>query len=322
MDLLDSAISYAIPVIIKAESVEGRRIVRVEASNEAVDAEGDVILQEALLNSAKSFVEEGHLDIDHYSEIGHRLGISNPEWYIVGHPMSVEDAGGGRTFVKGELRKAADGSFDPRRPYDMLWEQLTSDPPVKWLASIFGYPISSKTEDCRDKACGDSGATRYLIKGLRWTSLAFTRRPVNQALKGYAKIVSAKALIKSHIDAGDFWYAGKGPDMAGTSVGGERTPNPDLYPRELDAEFSSPANTSPQGVPVQDSMPGGPISLSNAHMGHVVDCFKCAKCGPILDNMPSLAAFRNHFGKCAGLPPGLSDIAAHAAFAKRLMGYY
>jgi len=311
MELLDTAIAFSLPAIIKAESINGRRIVRVEASNEAVDAEGDVIMQKALLDSAKSFLENGHLDIDHYSEIGHRLGITNPEWYIVGHPVSVEDGGGGRTFVKGELRKAGDGSFDPRRPYDMLWEQLTSDPPVKWLASIFGYPISSKTDDCREGGC-ESGATRYLIKGIRWTSLAFTRRPVNQALTGNATVVSAKALIKSYLDAG-MW---KGPDMGGTANTGN--PEPDLYP-----DNTNPLEAPEQGAPVHDSMPGGPITLSQIGMDHVLyPVHKCMKCSPVLRSMPSIAAFKNHFIGCAGYPPGLSDIMAHAALAKKLLGYY
>ena len=78
------ALCIDLPVLIKARTDGDRRLVEVEASNEEKDSERDIIKQAALLDDAASFVATGHLDIDHYSEIGERLGITNPTDYIVG----------------------------------------------------------------------------------------------------------------------------------------------------------------------------------------------------------------------------------------------
>jgi hypothetical protein len=78
------ALCIDLPVHIKARTDGDRRLVEVEASNEEKDGEKDIIKQAALLDDAASFVSTDHLDIDHYSEIGERLGITNPTDYIVG----------------------------------------------------------------------------------------------------------------------------------------------------------------------------------------------------------------------------------------------
>ena len=57
------------PVLIKASIVKGQRTIDLEASATVKDAEGDVILQKALLDDKDHFIHEGHLDIDHYSEL-------------------------------------------------------------------------------------------------------------------------------------------------------------------------------------------------------------------------------------------------------------
>lgn len=186
----ESAVCIQIPAIVKAKEQDGRRLVEVEASNQAVDAEGDVVLQQALLNSADSFVKSGHLDIDHLSEIGDRLGLQNPTAYIVGNPTEVKDLGDGRTGVVGELHKAG------RAKADELWESLKADPPIRWQASIYGFPMPGQLVDCRvTKAENTFGATRFLVKGLDWRSLAFTRHPINTAIKGNARIVTAKSFM-------------------------------------------------------------------------------------------------------------------------------
>lgn len=188
-----NGIVIALPCIIKAKADGDRRLVEVEASNEAVDSEGDVILQRALLDSADYFVKNGNLDIDHLSEIGAQIGIPDPTSYIVGRPTEVKDLGDGRTGVVGEIRRASDGKIDTaKNKFDEFWESLQSKPPVIWQASIFGYPKSDHVVDCRTGTC-DRGATRLLVKGIEWLSLAFTRKPINTSLKGHARIVSAKS---------------------------------------------------------------------------------------------------------------------------------
>ena len=280
----------------------------VEASNESVDAEGDVVLQKALMGSAKSFVANGHLDIDHFSEIGHRFGITNPEWYIVGWPRDVYDGGAGKTFVKGEIRQSSDGSFDPKRPYDMLWEGLTSKPPVPWYASIYGYPYQEATEDFSKSGAGEKGATRYLIKGINWTSLAFTRRPVNQSLTGNARIVSAKSLIKMIKEEENCWTGGLTYEFPGHPRGGEHNDVPAAV-KGPDG-FNTPALAESYGIP-------GELMLS-----HVMDGHNCAKCGGMLKVAATLQGWRNHFEKCMNMSKNMSEVHAHAAMYKALISGY
>jgi hypothetical protein len=195
-DMLDWAIVAQIPVLIKARPMDasGRRIVSVDASTEAVDADGDVILQDALLKSATSFVNTGHLDIDHLSEFGYRMGIPDPASYIVGRPLDVRSGPNRVTVVEGEISKALDGRIDPvRNRYDEFWQSLQRDPPVVWFSSIYGWPTD--LEDFSRSAAPGSSITRYLIKSLDWRSLAFTRSPKNTALTGAARIVTAKSYL-------------------------------------------------------------------------------------------------------------------------------
>jgi hypothetical protein len=195
-DLLDRAIVARIPVIVKARAPEasGRRIVEVEASTEEVDADGDIVLQKALLDSAASFIANGHLDIDHKSEFGERLGIADPASYIVGRPLNVTSRPGNRTFVEGEISRSLDGSFDPvRNRFDELWDSLRREPPVQWFSSIYGFPTD--VDDCTAAACTGTRASRFVIKAIDWRSLAFTRSPKNTALSSPTRIVTAKAFM-------------------------------------------------------------------------------------------------------------------------------
>jgi hypothetical protein len=197
-DLLDRAVILTMPTIVKARPPDatGRRIVEVEASCEEEDSEGDVILQQGLLDSAASFVATGHLDIDHISEIGYHIGIPDPASYIVGRPLEVKALPGKRTSVVGEIRRSLDGVHNPQRHrYDDLWESLQSEPPVMWYASVFGFPLPGAVVDCSNGACTAGSPKRFIIKAMDWRSLAFTRNPVNTSLKGAAHIITAKSAM-------------------------------------------------------------------------------------------------------------------------------
>ena len=265
-EMLERAIVVSLPTVVKARNDgSGRRIVEVEASCEAVDSEGDVILQDALLNSAQSFIATGALDIDHLSELGPRLGIPDPASYIVGRPLEVKSLPGKRTSVVGEIRRSLDGSHNPQRHrYDDLWDSLQSDPPVPWFASVYGFPLPGAVEDCTTGTCAH-GARRYLIKAMDWRSLAFTRNPVNTSLRGQAKIVTAKSMIARMAKA--------------------------------------------MSIIDSQSEPAVPSSMSDLWTLRA-----CQKCG--VHGAPSLPGYRAHFIACAGFPPGLADIFAHATMHK------
>lgn len=185
----DKAILVNVGFVVKAESgANGARLVAVEASNEEEDSQGDIILQKALLDSANTFLKSGHFDIDHISELGHRMGIKDPERYIIGYPTAVKDIGGGRTEVKGEIMRNATGEVDPvKYPYDSFWSSLNTIPPTKWKASIYGI--------ARDVG-GNPNISGHVVKSIDWKSLAFTRKPVNKGIVGDARMVTAKAFIE------------------------------------------------------------------------------------------------------------------------------
>jgi hypothetical protein len=195
-DLLERAIIAQVPALIKARPAEagGRRIVEVEASTEVTDIDGDVVLQDALLKSASSFIATGHLDIDHLSEFGHRMGIPDPSSYIIGRPLDVRSGPNRTTFVEGEISKAIDGRVDTvRNRFDEFWQSLQRNPPVVWFSSIYGWPTDF--DDFTAKAEPGSPVKRYLIKAIDWRSLAFTRSPKNTALTGQARIITAKSYV-------------------------------------------------------------------------------------------------------------------------------
>lgn len=186
------AICISAVAIVKALPVtDGRRLIEVEASNECVDREGDVILQEALLGSAGQFVSKGVIDIDHISEVGARYGIPNTDSWIIGRPIEVLDLGGKRTAVRAEL-------FSGRPKADDVWMSMSGGDPAIWRASIYGFPTPGgviNASSARSPTAPD--ATRYIVKALDWKSLALTKSPVNDSITHHARIVAAKAFMKS-----------------------------------------------------------------------------------------------------------------------------
>ena len=213
------AIAIDFDVVIKSSVQDGRRIIEFECSNEAVDLEGDCIVQKALMGSKDSFLKSGHLDLEHYSEIGDRLDppIPNPASYIIGKPLQVLDLGGGRTGIIGEIAKSNDGSFRPDVfMYDAIWDALNRNPPVPYRASIYGYPIPEAVTDCSQETCSH-GATRYLVRGIDWRSTALCRNPMNDKIKGYVRVVSQKSFVTALSKANGFFPDGSdifGPDSA------------------------------------------------------------------------------------------------------------
>ena len=194
--MFERSIVARIPVLIKARpsTADGKRRLEIQASCEAIDYDGDVILQEALIGSANSFIATGHLDIDHMSEFGARMGIPNPASYIVGRPLDVISKAGRRTDVLCEISKSLDGVVDAvKNKYDEFWLSLQRDPPVIWYSSVYGFP--TEVVDCTTEHCEINPHGRLVVKAMDWRSLAFTRTPKNEALTGAATIVKAKAYM-------------------------------------------------------------------------------------------------------------------------------
>lgn len=302
------ALIIDLPCLVKAvPSAGAERLIEVEASNQEVDSEGDVIDQKALLDAAPEFIRTGHLDIDHLSELGDRMGIANPEGYIVGRPTQVKDLGGGRTGVVARLFKAT--TFDPENNrFDAVWDSIQKG--VQWRASIYGFPTEDGVEDCRGNICS-SGATRFHIKAMDWRSLALTRNPVNDAIKGCARIVTAKSWIASVI------AKGAPPSFSPNTQSGQPfsgKPSPDA-PTSGGAPGLSPAGFVTPTIAMSEDGPQPPAThlaprnlddaLGQYHRHIRKDC-------PHFGGLNTTLGFARHFESCCGMPPVESEILAHA----------
>lgn len=306
MDSEEKAFCIDIPVLVKSRIEDGKRLVEVEASNEVADLEGDVILQKALLDSADAFLRRGHIDIDHLSEIGHRLipPLKDPASYIIGRPTQVKDMGGGRTAVVSEIFRAKDGVSRPEiNRFDAFWESLQGASPTPWRASIFGYPLQGEVEDCSRAVC-PAGASRWLVKGIDWRSLAFTRTPVNDAITGFAQITTAKSWMAKA-------FAKNGASLPADIRMAETMG--DSFTREVTPTSN---NNMSQSLPVlaesQPTASGSPCAgmtreaLWGRYQLHI-------KRGcPLCKGGVNVATLRNHFLACDGMPFNHADILALA----------
>lgn len=295
------ALCINIPAIVKAHTDNGKRMVWVEASNEEPDSEGDVILQKALLNSADSFLQRGHIDIDHISEIGNRMNPPIPNYrdYIIGRPVKVEDLGGGRTGVTSEIYT------DTRNKIiEAFWESILAGANPPWRASIYGFPLPGDVEECQGSC--PMGATRYLVKGIDWRSLALTQHPVNDAIKGTAKIVTAKAFIKAYGAVSKIAHAGAQlPDtmMAADSMGQQEGTN--FKPED---RLNSLGQSLPSVMMSDDSRiaPTNREGMWGEYQLHIQRGCKACKDGV------NVVTLRNHYIICDGLDYHTADVMALA----------
>lgn len=271
-------------------------MVECEASNDRMDAEGDIIEQKALLESAKGFLDNGHCDLNHYSELHSRLNLPGlPSDYILGYPREVKDLGQGRTGVVSEIRRSSDGKVDPHKNrFDSFWLSLKSIPPVPWRASIFGYPDPSGVDDCRNKAC-TSGAERFHISRMSWKSLAFTMNPVNDAIEGCVKIVSAKAYVEGLLKS----YPFSSPSLSAWDGNGPSAPLPSMGNSSVGSDLSNPISY-PMAIPKNLS---DAVGQYHTHMRHA-----CEHSG----RADTLLGFKAHFQNCCGMDESSSDVMAHA----------
>lgn len=281
------AILFNCRTIVKSSTDSfGNRVVEVQASSEDVDAEGDIIRQKALLGSADTFLKSGHIDIDHISELGDRLGIADSTSYIIGHPTDVKDIGKHCTSVVFNVLKSKNGTVDTKKNrYDSFWESLQTDPPVKWSSSIYGFPQDDGVEDCREKICA-SGATRFIVNKIDFRSLAMTRNPVNTSLTNYAKIVSSKAFVEALIKGGNVqqYLARSYPTSAGAVV---------------NSDAAAMAYVPPMATPWNMD------ELVGQYHNHMKSCEHTA-------GLNSVEGFKAHFAACCAAGESNATILAHA----------
>lgn len=179
----DSALLASLPdhvcfgaMLVKAMPEAGERIIYVEASNEARDLAGEVVLGKALRESAGVFEKFGVLDLDHKSmpAVAAKLGIEHPEEWIIGQPLGVSFVGG-TTIVKAQLRQG-DSPLAARA--NRVWEGLTQVvPPDRYYASVGGSVLEREV-----RIDPDTGNRVPVITKTHWNNLALSLNPVNAGL--------------------------------------------------------------------------------------------------------------------------------------------
>lgn len=190
------------------------RFVYFEASNESVDQQGEVVLAKALAESAAYYLQFGNLDIDHYTQIGARIGIPNYELFEIGRPIDVR-LGSGSTFVKAQIYR---GEGPAAEQANGFWSSVTDlSPPKRWYPSVGGKVISKRAViDPKTKA------KRAVIEKVRWTNVGLSRTPVNANLATVSTMpfgALAKSLCAEGFDFVKAVEAGYGTDAASLDGG-------------------------------------------------------------------------------------------------------
>lgn len=208
---------FGVSDMLKATPREegGVRFVYIEASNEAVDYQNEVVLSKALSDSADYYLRYGNLDLDHYTQIGAKQGIPNYELYEIGRPVDVR-ARDGKTFVKGQIYS---GTGPAAERANGFWSSLVDlNPPARWYPSVGGKVITKSV--AIDPA---TKAKRAVISAVRWTNIGFSKTPVNLSVGPVSTVpigVLAKSMCAGGIDFAKALEAGYGTDAAALSGGG------------------------------------------------------------------------------------------------------
>lgn len=210
MDTLDTPHYLCISGLLKARPVtEGaRRFLYMEASNEAIDLQGEKVLAKSLADSADYFLRYGNIDLDHRTLMPARPG-ENPYLWEIGQPIEAQ-IDGDRTFVKAELYS---GDSPSAANANMVWDSLTAiSPPARWYPSVGGQ-ILERTADVDPL----TKARINLISKVRWNSVGLSRTPVNSAVPSVATVpigVLTKCCSPAGLDLAKALAAGYGTDSA------------------------------------------------------------------------------------------------------------
>lgn len=190
-----------------------KRFLYVEASNEALDQQGEVILAKALSESAGYYLKYGNFDLDHITQIGQQKGIPDYHFFEVGRPVEVQ-VDNRRTFVKGEVFS---GEGPAAERANAFWNSMQLKPPQRWYPSVGGAVLEKDTKIAK------GGGKCTVIKRVRWTNVGFSKTPVNADVGEVSTIpIGAfnKAWGAEGLNLEKALEAGYGTDSAQLSGGG------------------------------------------------------------------------------------------------------
>ena len=218
-DIEKSLSNVYVPIIIKSygeEDADGNYIFEVEASNENLDLQNQIIQQKALIDSKEYFLSNGVVSDDHqHKRFDANGNVISDKTKIIGEPISVRTEGT-RTFVKGKLYSYVEAA----KPFIDLLKAHSS----RVKASVGGIkPIVRKNKD------GTETVTAFM-----WNDLALTCSPVN-----YTVGSAAFAKSMSNVEFCKALSAGYGTDAA-TMTGGRC-----LQKEDLEGEV---ANNTPENI--------------------------------------------------------------------------
>lgn len=170
-------------VLIKAEEHGGKWVVYLQASNEGLDQDSEVILSKALKEASDYFLSHGVLSYDHKHKILHDPG------FIIGEPDEVQFSKSNETLVKGWL-------YQKNPIAKKLWANIESG--AKKLGASVGGGILSKSKG--------------KIERVIWDETAITHKPVNDGTLGHVQLIPFTEFAKALM-------AGAGVDASGYSGG-------------------------------------------------------------------------------------------------------
>jgi len=170
-------------VLIKAEEQGGKWIIYLQASNEGLDQESEVILSKALHDAKEYYLSHGVISWDHMHK-----SKSDPG-YIIGEPLDVQFTKTNETLVKGWL-------YQKNPIAQKLWQNIESG--AKKLGASVGGGILSKSKGLIDKVI--------------WDETAVTHKPVNDGTLGHVQVIPFREFAKALM-------AGSGVDAAQYSGG-------------------------------------------------------------------------------------------------------
>jgi hypothetical protein len=192
------------------QSDGGRRFLYIEASNEGVDQQGEIVAAKALAEAAPYYLRYGNCDLEHFTLIGAKVGIPNYTHYEIGQPVEVGQKDG-KTFVKAEIYK---GDGPAAEKANEVWAGLTEiTPPQRWYPSV-GGKVLEKTVTRDDR--GEAAST--ILSRIRWVNIGMSKTPVNQHVPECTTIpigVFAKCWSEDGVDLVKALTAGYGTDSAG-----------------------------------------------------------------------------------------------------------
>lgn len=197
-----------------------RRFLYLEASNEGVDQQDEVVAAKALAESADWFKQYGNIDLEHYTLIGRpnqktgSIGIPGCELYEIGKPLEVRQTGK-TTFVKAEIYSGVGPTVEKANNF---WASLVDQTPAqRWYPSVAGQIMEKAIHI-------DPGtkAKRAVIKKVRWQNIGMSKTPVSQHVPTCAVMpfgAFAKCWNSDGLDFAKALTAGYGTDSASLSGG-------------------------------------------------------------------------------------------------------